>query len=324
MQERTKLMNRGYSVVLLLSIGLTFFTGQPPIVMASVVSSTPSTPVPTTQACRVQTPHYNPAPHVYAPDSAHTGDIPYNGGHVIDGIANVYLIYWLKRPISPKYISLSEQFVKDFGRGSSLYMDLSQYHDSLGRCPTGARLAGTFVDTRSYPPELDDPNMTPDQATAVFGAEIGKEVTDVTTEKGWNTRDYHNLYGVFYNAMAGGQCASAVHTVLQSGSPVMYLHSCQYTPRTPPDKATPTNPSPNHDKDADDLVNSFSHEFSEAVSDPLLNGWNKPAGEIADVCASVPQPADPQTHGDVTWHGHTYLIALEYSNKRHGCVLEGP
>ena len=124
--------------------------------------------------------------------------------------------------------------------------------------------------------------------------------------------------------MAGGQCAGAAHTVLDGGSPLMLLHSCQYTPSTPPQKATPTDPSPNHDKDADSLVGSFSHEFSESVTDPLLNGWNASNGEIADVCQSVHQPADPRTHGDVTWYGHTYLIALEYSNQRHGCVLEGP
>ncbi len=322
MQERTKLMNRGYSVVLLLSIGLTFFTGQPPIVMASV-SATPSTPVPTTQACRVQTPHYNPAPHVYATDSAHTGDLTYGGGHVIDGIANVYLIYWLHRPTSHKYISLSEQFVKDFGQRSPLYMDLSQYHDSSGRCPTGARLAGTFVDTRSLPSELTDRNMTPDQANPLVDAAIRKEIADVAAKKGWNTQDYHNLYGIFYNATAGGVCDEAYHGVLQSGSPVMFLHSCPYSPSSP-HKATSTNPSPNHDKDADDLVGSFSHEFSEAVTDPLLNGWSASNGEIADKCQPIPQPVDRQTHGDVTWHGHTYLIALEYSNRRHGCVLEGP
>ena len=119
MQERTKLMNRGYSVVLLLSIGLTFFTGQPPIVMASV-SVTPSTPVPTTLACRVRTPHYNPPPRVDpTTDSDHAGDLTYGGGHVIDGVANVYLIYCVDdsvQPFGPKYVSLTEQFVKDFGR----------------------------------------------------------------------------------------------------------------------------------------------------------------------------------------------------------------
>jgi hypothetical protein len=242
---------------------------------------------------------------------------------VIDGIANVYLISWYDRPISPKYISLSEQFVKDFGRGSPLYMDLSQYHDSFGRCPTGARLAGTFVDKRPLPPDLSDPNLTHDQIGSLIDTTMRKEIADVAAKNGWNTQDYHNLYGIFYNPEAAGACGGAAHTVLASGSPAMFLHSCPYSPSSPM-KATSTDPSPNHDKDADSLVGSFSHEFSEAVTDPLFNGWNKPAGEIADVCQSVHQPADPRTHGDVTWYGHTYLIALEYSNKRHGCVLEGP
>ena len=82
--------------------------------------------------------------------------------------------------------------------------------------------------------------------------------------------------------------------------------------------------APNQDIDADNMVDVISHEFSEAVSDPYVDGWTGNGGEMADKCPSPPDTIDSQTHGTVTWYGHTYLIQEEYDNLRHGCVLEGP
>jgi hypothetical protein len=309
--------------------------------MASV-SVTPSTPVPTTLACRVRTPHYNPPPRVDpTTDSDHAGDLTYGGGHVIDGVANVYLIYWVDdsvQPFGPKYVSLTEQFVKDFGR-SPLYANLSQYHDSRGRCPTSARLAGTFVDKRPFPPnvvaERSDPNITGDQLHTDIDSAARQEMADVAAKRGWNTQNYHNLYGILLPIVDSkpGGCGGAAHNVLligangkQNGSPFMFLpYPCGFLNYLPNSDSNAQD-APNQDIDADNMVGIISHEFSEAVSDSFINGlgWTGTGGEMADKCPAPLDTINPHTHGTVTWHGHSYLIQEEYDNLRHGCVLEGP
>ncbi len=115
---------------------------------------------PATQLCNhIQLSRSNIAVHVDIPDSSHQGDLTYQGGAVVDGIANVYLVFWEDsafQSLSPKYVSLIQQFVSDIGR-SPLYANLSQYKDTLGRCPVGAKLAGTFIDRQSFEKLLGDP-----------------------------------------------------------------------------------------------------------------------------------------------------------------------
>src|SRR5256885_15593200 len=80
----------------------------------------------------------------------------YHYSNVIDGTANIYLIFWIDASLqspSPKYVSLVEQFVKDLGQ-SPLYANLLQYRDALGEHPTGATLAGTFIYTHPFPSSL--------------------------------------------------------------------------------------------------------------------------------------------------------------------------
>jgi hypothetical protein len=73
------------------------------------------------------------------------------------------------------------------------------------------------------------------------------------------------------------------------------------------------------------MISTISHELSETVVDPYVDGWTGNGGEMSDKCVDhVSFNIDPRTHGNVTWHGHTYALQQEYSNFRHGCVLEGP
>src|SRR6266436_6827794 len=112
---------------------------------------------PATQNCQdVNPPTDNPPSHVDPPLAGSNGDVTYQGGRVIDGKANVYLVFWIDgtfQTASPLFVNLTKQFVQDFGQ-SPLYTEVSQYHDSENRRPTCAVLAGTFIDTQPFPANL--------------------------------------------------------------------------------------------------------------------------------------------------------------------------
>ncbi|HWS83096.1 MAG TPA: hypothetical protein VN207_02435 [Ktedonobacteraceae bacterium] len=293
------------------------------------------------QVCDRLQPRYNPPPQVDSPDSSHAGDLPYAKGHVIDGIANIYMIYWSDpstQPFSPKFVSLTEQFIKDFGQ-SPLYANLSQYRDTLGQCPTGARLAGTFVDHRPFSAnvlaERKDPNVTGDQLTHDLDTQARQEIAGVAAKQGWNTQDYHNVYGMLLpiaDAKLGACVGSAYHNVIlmgtnsqQYGSPFMFLpYPCGVLGYLPPNQDTNPRYAPNRDPYADGMVWLISHELVETVSDPDFNGWTGNGGEIADKCDGVSYHVNPRTHGNVTWNRHHYGVEKSFDNLRHGCVLEGP
>jgi len=285
-------------------------------------------------------PKYNPLPPLkFATPS---GDMVYHGGRVIDGITNIYLIFWidasLQRP-SPTYESLIEQFVNDVSR-SPLYANLMQYTDALGQYPRGARLAGTFTDMQSFPQTLvtarSGPSYDP-KNTHILTPLVEQEIQKVAVSQSWNIQDYHSLFIILptMNWHCGWHDSLYDSTKHRAGSPwavVTYPYyqgklNCPLLPQLP-----------NHDPAADTAAKVLSHELSEAVSDPYQDGWysgkSPDDGEMGDKCEGYSVPGgfldaryldiDPKTKGNVTWNGHTYAIQPEYDNFRHGCTWGGP
>jgi len=294
-------------------------------------------------------PRYNPDPSIA--HASPPGDITYHGGNVIDGTVNVYLIFWIDasfQPASPKYVSLIEQFVKDLDR-SPLYANLMQYTDSLGRSPTGVRLAGTIMDTRPFPQELLDARSSPTYSptdTSKLGVSTSiwqQEIQNVAAKQGWKaqdrSRDYHNLFILL--PTLNWQCGSHLYmqdkTTGRAASPYAFVSYPYYKNQ----QGCPgISVSPNNDHATDLVIDSLSHELIESVTDPFLDGWRgsksatsemSGANEMGDICLNLPKSVDAKfyqidlrTHGNVTWHGHTYAIQPEYDNYRHGCMWEGP
>jgi len=255
----------------------------------------------------------------------------YGSGHVIDGKANVYLVFWIDatfQPASPLFVSLAEQFVQDVGQ-SPLYANISQYHDAQNLHPTCSVLAGTFIDTRPFPPNLvaawkngaGNVNQSDNFSESIWR----NELASVAVQQGWNTQDYHNIF-VLLPTMSWGPCG--YHKTLkdgdQVGSPWAYI-SFPYDKSKGQERCADAPQSPNNDPTADITVDTLSHELMEAVSDPLLNAWRAHGFEVADKCQLIsPATINPRTHGNVTWQGHTYIIQEEYDNLQHGCVVAGP
>jgi len=277
------------------------------------------------QTCDARQPHYNPLPRVDSPHNDAQGDLQYNSGQVVDGIANVYLVFWIDaafQPARPTYVSLIQQFVKDIGQ-SPLYAILSQYRDALGRCPTGARLAGTLIDRQPFPPDLvaqrNSPNTDASAMDKLADQVWRQELTKVTAKQGWNMQDYHNIIVLLPTMNLG----CGYHTNFDS-SPYAFVSYPSYKGQ---EQCSVVPQSPNHDHVVDIATGILSHELMESASDPNPgSGWDGPNrnGEVADKCPLPPDTIDSATKGNVTWNGHHYAIQEEYSNLRHGCVLEGP
>lgn len=268
----------------------------------------------------------------------YSGNLIYHGGRIIDGIANVYLIFWedaAVQRIGPKYISLAEQFIKDVGR-TPLYANLKQYRNSAGQYPVTARLADATLITSHFPADVvalqaagKDPFSSP---------KWDQEIERVAMAHHWNMYDYHNLF-ILFPTMSSSLCGWHGFLTIngQIGSPRAFV---TYPFDTKGKQVCTDVPhSPNHDPAADVAVDTLGHEIMEAVSDPYLNAWYagnsaKPdsSEEMADKCAYSPPGIDdskyyginPQTGGNITWNGHIYMLQPEYSNFRHGCVWAGP
>src|SRR5205807_7258015 len=63
------------------------------LLTGAILATQPATPS-TGQVCNVHPPIYNP-PLQVDPASDSTGDLSFRADHVIDGTANIYLIFWV-------------------------------------------------------------------------------------------------------------------------------------------------------------------------------------------------------------------------------------
>jgi hypothetical protein len=280
----------------------------------------------------VNLPTDNPPPHVDPPQANSKGDLTYQGGQVIDGRANIYLVFWIDasfQPASPQFVSLTQQFVQDLGQ-SPLYANISQYHDAQNRHPTCAILTGTFIDTRPFPANLVagwKKGAGNHSGTDTLSDTLWRnELTGIAAQQGWNTHDSHNLF-ILLPTINWGPCGYHAYFKEdgQSGSPWAFISYSSDKGKGQAQCADAPQ-SPNDDRIADITVDTLSHELLESVSDPRLDAWKGHGGlEAADKCQFIsPATINPNTHGNVTWQGHTYLIQEEYDNLRHGCVLQGP
>lgn len=244
-----------------------------------------------------------------------TNNLTYHGGQVMAGTANVYAIFWepTGSTVSANYNSLIKRYFGDVG-SSGLYHNNSQYTQTGGGFSSNAVLAGSWVDTASYP------------GNTLQDSQIQGEVTHAQQVNHW-TSSIDNIFFVFTakneNICSGGSCSFTTFCAYHGffGSHTIYA-AMPYTGTNL--SACGVSTSPNGDFNADSTINVTSHEQIEAATDPLLNAWYDRSGsEIGDKCAWNFGPTNSHG-GDVTWNGHTYEVQKEWDNHISGCALSGP
>ena len=316
--------------------GLFLFAG---IAMLLAIALTPGTGFAASAKSNAQSHH---APHIFAhkgqkkvqqrANSSHAAgtagspytynNMVYHGGPVMNGTTNVYAIFWepSSNPVSANYNSLITRYFNDVG-SSSLYQIAQQYAGTNG-APTGSQLAGSWVDTGSYPTS----------SGTVLDTDIQNEITHAQQVKGWQSTP-NNIFFVFTGQNENlcidstqTTCASntfcAYHSYFGANNTLYaampYAASFFCNPEAAPGVAGPNN------NDADQTINVTSHEQMEAATDPLLNAWyddsQQTINEIGDKCAWLFGPSDTNS-ADVSWNGDGYILQQEWNNSISGCSL---
>jgi len=240
-------------------------------------------------------------------------NLSYNGGPVMVGTAQVYAIFWepTGSTVSANYNNLILRYFRDVG-GTGLYANNSQYTDTTGTAPSNATLAGSWVDTSSYP------------SSTLQDSDVQNEVTNAQKTNGWTSANTH-VFFVF----------TAQNETICSGSECSFTTFCGYhsffgtntiyaaMPYVGGVQGCDTPSSPNKD-DADSTINVASHEQMEAATDPLLNAWTDSSGqEIGDKC-NFTFAATASDGSDVNWNGDPYIVQEEWDNTQSGCAITGP
>ncbi len=255
-----------------------------------------------------------------------TSNLIFHGGPVMAGEMKAYAIFWEPRDalVSATYNKLLKRYLRDVG-DSGLYENNEQYTDASGQAPSGAELAGTFVDTSPYPstPILQD-------------SAVRAEVMHAMSVKGWKPEITHLFlvytasHEIICNALLG-ICSAPVgsscgyHFGFGTPAGIVLYAALPYAGNALA-HCYGLSSSPNHDITADAEINITSHEQIEAATDPAASGWFGPGGlgdEIGDKCVGVFGPLN-EDGADVSFDGHPYIVQEEWDNTAHGCVLSGP
>lgn len=237
--------------------------------------------------------------------------VTYGGGPVMAGTTSVYAIFWEPTGnVAPRYNSLIERYFHDVG-GSTLYRIARQYKQANGGFPVNAVLAGVWNDTRAY------------RANPLVDNDIQHEVTRAQQVNGWHS-SLNNLFFVFTERnedlctdQTRSTCASNGYCAYHSdfGTNTLYAivpYSASFD--------CDTSVGPNHN-DADQTIDSASHEEMESATDPLGNAWIDSGGnEIGDKCVDDFGSLNAQG-ANVIWNNHPYHVQKEWDNTTGSCRL---
>jgi hypothetical protein len=245
------------------------------------------------------------------------GDVTFHGGPVMH-TAKTYAIFWLPRGVhfeqpghgsDRQFEELVTRFLRDVG-GTPYYDVVTQYNDDLGQIRNSSRFGGMAVDTHPYPADT---------------AAIGSEVLGVAARLGWRG-GLSSLFLVF--TASGAFNGPDEHSDADRNgvnylfATVLHPYVCGACDASGVDRTAVA--TPNRDTTFDLTVPSLSHETFEAISDPLGVSWydagGADGGEIADKCSGA-TPSPGPDGGDVTLHGHRYVVAALWSNVQHACVV---
>jgi hypothetical protein len=273
-----------------------------------------------------------------------------DGGGPVMQARTVFLIFWLPpgfhydssntAAADTKYENLMTQFFTDMS-GSTYFNILGQYPGTCSppaiptttACFGTLAVGGTTVDTRAYASGAGTVK------SPLTDADIRTEVTNfITTNK--LTPDLSMAFFVFLGAGAivcgpatgAPGCTSAPaafcayhFSFATSGGTAIYgvmpnldsIGGCTESISSGPNQLA-----------ADRELIALSHEFSEAVTDPVVGstGWRASVNgrEVGDNCnpSGSPDLGSIASNGsNTTINGHLYVLQTEWSNDDDGCIL---
>ena len=258
----------------------------------------------------------------------------YHGGAVVhDG--HVYAIFWeppgysfpagYKATIARYFADVAA----DGGKRTNVYSVNRQYGDALGKALYKVAYAGSYTDALGLPASgctnaLTDVCLTDDQ----LSAELGRFIAASGLPTGL-TRQYFLFTPPGIGSCFDGTSDPCVyHDYCAYHSYVTYPGTVLYAvhPYVTDVASCDVGQYPSGTV-ADPVLNVVSHEHNEIVTDPTGGGWFDADGEEnGDKCAwsfGAPFGSSGTLFNQVV-AGRQYLLQLEWSNLRSGCVASEP
>jgi hypothetical protein len=269
--------------------------------------------------------------------------LQYWGGGVMR-TNTTYAIFWLPSgsglafgSSSAAYEQSVGQFLTDVGHDSGSKSNVfsldTQYYDTLSGGITNIAYNSTFGGSAVVTDPLPASQCSDStDKFCVTDAQLQAEIRNVVGAKGW-PQDTSHAYFIF-TPTGLGSCISAsssscsyssfcayhgafsnggASTIVYGNQPYLYGHS-----------GCDAGQYPNGGQ-ADPTINVFSHEFNEAITDPVPNyGWADAGGsEIGDKCAWTfgTFSGSKGAEYNQTINGHHYFLQEEFDNASDSCLL---
>jgi hypothetical protein len=254
------------------------------------------------------------------------GRITYRGGEVMTAASNtIYIIYYGNFPDTgaPNDTrTVLNDFFTHIG-GSAQYNVNTSYHDAAGQ---------PIVNALYFHPVATVYNDNYSLGKSIRDADISKIVKNTLTQ-GLLPIDDHAIYFVVSAPDATSQLKSgcAWHdgsTTLIAGHSIKYSSIPVYTGTAMQGcsgsvQVYKESNSPNNNLEADNALDSFMHELSEAVTDPLpVSGWiTRTGSENGDLCNfnyGSTYLAPNGTHASAHIGNRDYLVQTIWQNTGKG------
>jgi hypothetical protein len=194
-------------------------------------------------------------------------------------------------------------------------------------------LAAALVDQSPYPASGCNNQTTP--GNCLNDTQVEAEIAKVVQAQKWQVG--LNSIFVLYTSSGEGSCMAA-NSQDCSGVTYCAYHShivpqnndinsvILYALIPYPPKGCATDKSPNNDAEADSAADSFGHEVTEVITDPVMDGWFTAQGsEIGDICNFNYSPSTYDNGlANQVWNGFLFELQSEFDNHSHQCVQIGP
>jgi hypothetical protein len=264
----------------------------------------------------------------------------YHGGGVFTSPYRIYDIYWVPPGygVAPGYQGTVDGFAQnvaaDSGKTSNVFYSDTQYSDGAGsHIPYAVSYGGSATAADPFPASGCSDYALP-SAPCLSDNQVASEVGAVAAAHGWSI-GYPNIFVVMMPKNVAN-CASYSSGGLEGYC--SYTNACAWhhqwgsmyfvvQPYIGNVAGCSSGQSPNGAYDADQAINTISHELNESVTDPAGSSWSDVNGyENGDKCAWNFATALGGTTGKLhnqLINGTGYYLQQEWSNQTSKCVLSG-
>ena len=266
--------------------------------------------------------------------------LTFHGGGIFTSAYRIYDIYWVPAgySVTAGYQTTIDGFAQnvaaDSGKTSNVFYSDTQYYDGAGNHVQYAASFGGSATTTDPFPASGCTDSALSSAPCLSDNQVANEIKTVAAAQGW-TVGYPNIF-VMMMPKNVGNCASYSSGGLEGWC--SFTNACAWhhqwgsmffvvQPYLGNHPNCESGQGPSGVYDADQSINTISHEINESLTDPAAGSWYDVNGyENGDKCAwnfgtALGGPAGALYNQLIDGKG--YYLQQEWSNQSSACVLTG-